>query len=251
MSYFSLMFSPTGGTARVTGILTAAIGGTWHSIDLCRDVPELEFAPEDVCLAAVPSYGGRVPGVAVERLRRFRGNGARAILVCVYGNREWEDTLTELQDALEASGFVCAAAVAAVAEHSIFRQFAAGRPDDDDAAELRSFAGKLLAHLDVGHFGDLHLAGNHGSYKTYGGVPFKPEGNKNCTACGLCADGCPVSAIDPADPKATDKDKCISCMRCVTLCPYHARDFSPLVMKPAALAMAKHLGGRKENHLFL
>lgn len=251
MSNYSLIFSPTGGTARVAGILTDAMGGKYHQIDLCREVTGQDFSAEDVCLVALPSYGGRAPATALERIRHFRGNGAKAILVCVYGNREWEDTLTELQDTLEGAGFVCAAAMAAVAEHSIFRQYAAGRPDDQDAEELRSFAARLSAHLAEGVFGDLGLDGNHGTYKNYGGVPFKPEGNHKCVACGLCAEGCPTGAIDPADPAKTDKQRCISCMRCVDLCPHHARDFSPLVMKPAALAMAKHLGGRKENHLFL
>lgn len=249
--YYSLMFSPTGGTARVGAILTDALGGDWQEIDLCRDAAGQGFSAGDVCLVSVPSYGGRAPSTAIERLRRFRGNGARAVLVCVYGNREWEDTLTELQDTLASCGFLCAAAVAAVAEHSIFRQYAAGRPDAEDTAELRSFAAKLSAHLEKGEFGDLGLAGNHGTYKKYGGVPFKPEGNKHCVACGLCAESCPAGAIDPADPAKTNKDQCISCMRCVSLCPHHARDFSPLVMKPAGLAMAAHLGGHKENHLFL
>lgn len=249
MSNFSLMFSPTGGTARVARILTDAMGGDWQEIDLCRDVAGQKFTDGDVCLISVPSYGGRAPSIAIERLRRFRGCGAKAVLVCVYGNREWEDTLTELQDTLEGCGFVCAAA--AVAEHSIFRQYAAGRPDAQDAEELRGFAARLNARLEQGGAVGLALAGSHGTYKSYGGVPFKPEGNKKCVACGLCAGGCPTGAIAPADPVKTDKAKCISCMRCVSLCPRHARDFSPLVMKPAALAMAKHLGGHKENHLFL
>ena len=110
----------------------------------------MTLSDQDLCLVAVPSYGGRVPGVNAERLRRITGNGAKAILVCVYGNREWDDTLTELQDVLEALGFVCVAAVAAVAEHSMFRQFAAGRPDREDAAQLSAFAGKIREKLDAG-----------------------------------------------------------------------------------------------------
>ena len=251
MANYNIHFSPTGGTKKVADILTSAFGETWQEIDLCREVAPVALSAEDVCLVSVPSYGGRVPSIAIGRLQAIRGNGAKAVLNCVYGNREWEDTLTELQDTLEAQGFVCAAAVAAVAEHSIFRQFAAGRPDADDAAELAGFAAKIKEKLAVGTFGNLNLAGSHGTYKEYGGVPFKPEGNKKCTGCGICAENCPVDAIDPADPRKTDKDKCISCMRCVSLCPSHARDFNTLVMKGAAAAMAPKLGGHKENHLFL
>lgn len=251
MANYNIHFSPTGGTKKVADILSASLGDTWLEVDLCREVVPIAMNPEDVCLVSVPSYGGRVPAIAIQRLNAINGNDARAVLNCVYGNREWEDTLTELQDALEAKGFVCAAAVAAVAEHSIFRQFAAGRPDGDDAAQLKVFAARIREKLDSGKLGDLNLSGNHSTYKPYGGVPFKPEGNKKCIQCSLCADTCPVGAIDPANPQKTDKDKCISCMRCVSLCPEHARDFNALVMKGAAAAMAPKLGGHKENHLFL
>lgn len=250
MSNYNMHFSPTGGTKKVADILANALSGVYLEVDLCRNVHPMVLAPEDICLIAVPSYGGRVPGIALNRLKAISANGAKAILVCVYGNREWDDTLTELQDALEDIGFVCVAAVAAVAEHSIFRQFAAGRPDAEDACELTRFAARLQQKLDSATFGTLRLAGNHGTYQKYGGVPFKPEGDRSCTNCGLCAESCPVEAIDPADPRKTDKDACISCMRCVSLCPQHARDLNALVMKGAAIAMAAKLGGRKENHLF-
>ncbi len=101
-------------------------------MDLCSrdtDFAALLLKEEDICLVAVPSYGGRVPGLAVSRLRQIKGNSARAVLIAVYGNRAYEDTLVELRDVLEEAGFSCVAAVAAVAEHSIMRQFAAGRPD--------------------------------------------------------------------------------------------------------------------------
>lgn len=250
MANYSIHFSPTGGTRKVADILASALDGNYQDIDLCCQIEPMNLSAEDICLISVPSYGGRVPGIALDRLKEIRGNGAKAILVCVYGNREWDDTLTELQDTLEGIGFICAAAVAAVAEHSIFRQFAAGRPDAEDAAQLGDFARKIQLKLDGGSFGPLNLAGSHETYQKYGGVPFKPEGNKRCVSCGLCAKSCPTGAIDAEDPRKTDKDKCISCMRCVSLCPQHARDLNPLVMKGAAVVMSKVLGGHKENHLF-
>ena len=111
MSNYSICFSPTGGTKKVADILGNAMASDWQEIDLCRVVAPMNLTAEDVCLVSVPSYGGRVPGVALDRLAAIKANGAKAVLVCVYGNREWEDTLTELQDTLNRCGFVCAAAL--------------------------------------------------------------------------------------------------------------------------------------------
>lgn len=251
MSNYSIHFSPTGGTKKAAQILTGAMRGSWQEIDLCCAVEPVSLHPQDVCLVAVPSYGGRVPGIALERLKGIRGNGAKAILLCVYGNREWEDTLTELQDTLESCGFVCAAAVSAVAEHSVFRKFAAGRPDQEDAAELAGFAVRIREKLEAGAFGPLELAGSHGTYKEYKGFPLKPQGNENCSGCGACAAFCPVGAIDPVESWKTDTEKCISCMRCVSLCPRHARDLDPAVLAEKTVQMEPKLGGHKQNYLFL
>ena len=79
----------------------------------------------------------------------------------------------------------------------------------------------------------------------------QPEANKKCVSCGICAAQCPVGAIDPADPRKTDKDKCFGCMRCVSVCPQQARGLNPLLLKGAGVAMAKVLGGHKENFLYL
>ena len=248
---YNIYFSPTGGTKKVTDILVSNLGGEFCDVDICREIESMTLQAEDVCLISVPSFAGRVPAVAIERIKKIAGNGAKAILNCVYGNREWDDTLTELQDTFEVCGFVCVAAVAAVAEHSIFRQFATGRPDKEDALELAEFARKITEKLDSGVFGDLNLAGSHGTYKELANIPFKPGANDACDKCGICATGCPVEAIDKTNPRKTDKDRCISCMRCRDICPKHARDIDPVFMQAAAEMMAPKLGGHKKNYLFL
>ena len=96
MANYCITFSPTGGTNRVADILCGALHSEWTRIDLMEEV-SLETGASDICLIAVPSFGGRVPDLAAQRLKGNTGT-ARAILVCVYGNRAYEDTLAELSD---------------------------------------------------------------------------------------------------------------------------------------------------------
>lgn len=249
--FYSIYFSPTGGTKKVADILAENLNGEYKEVDLCRDIESMKFSRDDVCLISVPSYGGRVPGAVIERLQKISGNGARVILNCVYGNRHWDDTLTELQDTLEKLGFICISGIAAVAEHSIFRQFGTGRPDTEDTLQLIEFSKQIQKKLDNNEIEELALPGCHSTYKAYNGVPFKPEGNEKCISCGACAKECPVKAINFENPKITDSEKCISCMRCISLCPVHARDLNDEFMKTMGEKMAPALGGHKENYLYL
>ena len=251
MANYNIYFSPTGGTKKVADILSGNLLCDFTDMDLCKEISALSLSEDDVCVVSVPSYGGRVPAIAIERLLNIIGNGAKAVLNCVYGNREWEDTLTELQDTLEKQGFRCVAAVAAVAEHSLLRQFATGRPDAEDKIQLTEFSRQIREKLDADEITDLHLAGNHGTYKVFNGTPFKPMANENCTGCGLCAKECPVGAIDADNPLVLDAGKCISCMRCVSVCPKQVRGCDAALMAMLAEKMAPLLSGHKENHLFL
>ena len=125
-----IVFSPTGGTQRVVDALTGGWEYPVRRVDLTDgkwEAAGIELAREDLAVIAVPSYGGRAPELAMERLRKVRGNGARCVVVCVYGNRAYEDTLLELADGVEKQGFRVMAAVAGVAEHSIIHQYGAGR----------------------------------------------------------------------------------------------------------------------------
>lgn len=254
MARYQVIFSPTGGTQKVADILTAAWSDV-QRVDLTektKDFSQLAFQADDVCLVAVPSYGGRVPAVAVERLKKLNGGGARAVLVCAYGNRDYEDTLLELEDILSERGFRPAAAVAAVTEHSIMPQFGSGRPDAEDTAELREFAARIDKRLaEACSEKSVQVPGNR-PYREYGGVPMQPKADdKSCTRCGLCAAKCPTGAIDVQNPQETDSHKCISCMRCLAICPQKARKLNKLMVSVAAGKMKKACSDRKSNALFL
>lgn len=253
MKITQIVFSPTGGTERVADTITAQWGAPVRKIDLTD--PAVDFAAEALdaealTLIAVPSYGGRVPAPAAERIAKLRGNQARCVVLTVYGNRAYEDTLLELSDLAAGSGFRVIAAAAAVAEHSILHQYAAGRPDPQDEEQLRGFAGRILEKLRSGAEDAPAIPGNR-PYRKAGGAGLVPKATKACTGCGLCAEKCPTGAISKQDPKKTDGKACISCMRCVSLCPHGARKASGLMTSIAGMAIKKACAERKNNELFL
>ena len=82
MRFVQLIFSPTGGVKRAAGLLSAPMAEQPDIIDLSLPLNGTpRFSPEDVCLIAVPCFGGRVPEIALERLAQTQGGGARAILI--------------------------------------------------------------------------------------------------------------------------------------------------------------------------
>lgn len=253
MKLYDIVFSPTGGTKKVADCLTGTLEGDVTTVDLTdskQNFNAVSLGKEDVAVISVPSYGGRVPAVAVERLGMIHGNGAQAVLVCVYGNRAYEDTLVELEDAAKQAGFQVIAAVAAIAEHSIARQFAAGRPDAQDAAQLSDFAKQIQHKLSAADTSEPAIPGNR-PYKKAGGAGMVPKATKDCTNCGVCAAECPVQAIDKGNPKKVDEKACISCMRCITVCPQGARKINPVMLSAASLMLKKVCSERKECELFL
>lgn len=253
MGFYEICFSPTGGTKRCADILARALAGQGSFVDLTAGTQafdSIRLTPEDLAVLAVPSYAGRVPAPAVQRLARIRGNGARAVLLCVYGNRAFEDTLAELRDTAVQAGFQVAAAVAAIAEHSIVRIYAAGRPDGQDAAQLEHFAARIRARLEQGNCPEPAIPGNR-PYKERKAIATIPRATTACVSCGLCAGQCPVQAIPPGDPRQVDTGRCIACMRCVAVCPHQARQVDEARLAALQQALEPVCSVRKEGELFL
>lgn len=251
MTFYEICFSPTGGTKAAADILTRDLSSESSFVDLTDyTLNDISLTKEDTAVIAVPSYGGRIPATAVQRMGKISGNGAKAILVCIYGNRAYEDTLIELQDVAEQAGFQVIAAVAAIAEHSIAPQFAAGRPDASDREKLCSFAEQIRKKLASGNTDTPSIPGNR-PYKKAGGSGIIPKPSKNCVNCGLCAEKCPVQAIDKNNPADTDPKRCISCMRCVSICPYSARKVNRIMLAGVNKMLKKTCSERKNCELYL
>ena len=179
----------------------------------------------DLLIVGVPSYAGKVPEMAVRSLRRFLGNNTPAIIVSVYGNRAYDDTLIELKDLMESHGFKLLSAAAVIAQHSIFPKIAEGRPNADDMEKLHEFASKsrelLIQIPKMSAVSRLMVKGNR-PYRDNKPIPLHPEGSKGkCISCYACVKMCPVGAITMKEPYKTNEKKCISCGRCVVVCPEH------------------------------
>jgi hypothetical protein len=117
-----VFFSPTNTTQNV---LEAIARGT--GID---DVEHINLTPPDIVtqrfdeftdelvILGAPVYGGRLPKEAVKRLSLLKGNNTPAVVVVLYGNREYEDALLELKNLAVHLGFIPIAGGAFIGEHS-------------------------------------------------------------------------------------------------------------------------------------
>lgn len=244
-------FSATGTTAKIVSEIGNGLGiNEKHTINLTTIGQGTVVIPNDeIIIFGIPVFSGRVPEIARKGIEMIRGNNTPAIIVCVYGNREFDDALLELKDIVENNGFYVLSAGAFVAQHSIFPKVAQGRPDENDLKQAREFGIKsiqVLASNTVNK--SLAVKGNH-PYRAVKSIPLTPKTDSSCNSCGLCSKQCPVQAIDYNNPKEIDKNKCISCAHCISICPKNSKRFGGLIYRIASRKFTKNNSQRKESYL--
>ena len=144
-----LYFSPTGTTKKIVKTIGSvlerniSVRESLQEIDFTlaesrKNIPE--FVDRDIVIVGVPVYAGRVPNILLDYLESIRGDGAIAIPLVLYGNRNYDNALIELRDILQKKGFRIIAAAAFIGEHSFSRTLAKDRPDSQDLKKAREFA---------------------------------------------------------------------------------------------------------------
>lgn len=231
-----IFFSPTHTTRRV--VENIAQGIQVECIDYLDLTPpgsitcSFEELRVDLVIIGMPVYGGRIPSVAVNRLRRIKGRNTPAVIVVVYGNRAYEDALLELNDLVLEIGCRPVAGGAFIGEHSYSTAsvpIACGRPNNEDmkmAADFGRLAGaKLRRRQLIDGLPSLHVPGNY-PYKEYPVNIMKvcPLTDESlCQQCGECVSVCPTAAVVIEKRIMTDPAACILCCACVKACPVGAR----------------------------
>lgn len=252
-----ISFSPCGGTQRVMRCFLPGLAYPVREYNLTQPLARKHawtFGPEDLVLIGFPVFGGRLPRNADEVFAILRGDKTPTVLVAVYGNRDYEDALLEMGQLAEGRGFKPVAACAAIAEHSMAPEIAAGRPDIKDKEALGLFARKVITTLD-GFAGPDAIAftapGQFPYAKPSHNIPIGPDTSEACTLCGDCIDVCPTGAIPKKEPNTTDIDLCIACQACVKVCPEQARTMNqPPIEKVREFLRASCLNTRREPEFF-
>jgi hypothetical protein len=105
----TVFFSPTETTARIVNGIAQGIGpDIVGRIDLTLPGVkrrEVEQMRDELTIIGTPVYAGRVPAEAVRRVQLVKGDNSPAVVVVVYGNREYEDALLELREIVAELGF--------------------------------------------------------------------------------------------------------------------------------------------------
>ena len=230
MKLHTLFFSPTKNTKRIIEAIAKGMGleAIEHDITLPQDrYGSIELGADDCLVVGLPVYSGRIPAITESFLTRVQGKNTPVILIAVYGNKDYIDSLLEMKDIFTKQGFVPLAAAAFIGEHSFTDLVATGRPDAADLEQAEAF-GRQAADLLAGDNLDklrLQVKGNRPYKERSATEPCGPNVKDNCNLCGICVAHCPAAALSLADVVEVQEERCLHCHACVKICPRAAISF--------------------------
>lgn len=255
----TVFYSPTKTSQRIAQAICQGvqIGDSTEQINLTSAdcAKEITIGSAELAIIAVPVYAGRVAPVAAERLQRVSGNNSPAILVVLYGNREYEDALVELKDIAIAQSFRVIAAAAFIGEHSFSTEnlpTAHGRPDEKDILIAREFGQKVYKALNATLPTKVNIPGNRPYQDGMPNLPFTPHiSHENCTQCEECTSVCPTGAIALQDTIQINPESCTFCCACIKICPESCISLGETPMAEKAQWLHTNCATRKEPELFM
>jgi ferredoxin len=258
-----IYFSPTGTTQKVLASIAKGItvANVEHINLTLPPGTQHAFPPfsDELVMIGAPVYGGRLPADAINRFKQLKARKTLAILIVVYGNREFEDALLELKNLAIGLGFNPVAGGAFIGEHSFATKdipIANGRPDSGDIQKAMNFGAKIkdkvtaLQSRDTQM--DLAIPGRF-PYAASGALAMEvsPVSKEDiCGICDTCAGVCPTAAISVNTHVVTKIKLCIRCCACIKNCPTGARIMEDSMWKDIANWLHENCSTRKEPQFF-
>lgn len=269
----AIYFSPVGNTKttveRIAAQLAAVLQVPLDVIDFTLPAARAAgyaMAADELVVFGMPTYAGRIPNKALPFVQTlFTGEGTPAVAVVTFGNRSFDSALTELRDELDGRGFHVFAAAAFACNHVFSDQIGMKRPDAEDIlfmdAFIRQTATKLVraetaADLLRPVIADDEPVRPYYVPKGMDGQPAKflkakPQTDAAlCTDCKICANVCPMGAVDWDDP-LTVNGICIKCQACVAKCPTHAKYFDDAAFLSHVRYLETHYRRRANSAAYL
>ncbi len=258
----AIYFSPTGTTEKAVSAFAAGTGLPIEKIDLTTPRARLglkrSFGQDELVIAGLPVYGGRLPWYLDDFFSGLRGNSTPAVATVMYGNREYEDALVELKIRLEERGLVVKAGAVFIGEHTFSNKIATGRPGVNDLDVIAGMGKNTLAAILSDSTGKSVLKGNYPfvarGFDPLATSPLRPKiiTTRGCTLCRLCAKECPWGAIDATDCITIDYSRCFRCFRCLKICPVGAKQVNDAAFLNYLPQFEARLNARRrEPELFL
>ena len=251
----AVFFSATGNTKRVVeqlaGRLAQKLAVPVEVEDFTLPAAHTEvhvYSPDDLVIFGVPTYAGRIPNKVLPFVQElFKGNKTPTVAVVTFGNRSFDNSLSELDAELEKNDFLVLGAGAVVCHHA-FAEVGIGRPNTADEELLTAFADSVFAKLQNSCQSLPNAAIKRNEALTAYYVPLGTDGNPvnflkakpvtdkaQCDNCGVCAAACPMGSIDKNDVSLVP-GICIKCQACIVHCHTKAKSFEdPLFLSHKAM----------------
>ena len=251
----AVFFSPTGNTKQVVEQFAAKLAQKLNvpveKDDFTLPVAHTEtrvYSSDDLVIFGVPTYAGRIPNKVLPFVQNlFKGNQTRAVAVVTFGNRSFDNSLSELHSELEKNNFSVVAAGAVVCKHA-FAEVGIGRPNAADNEQLSAFADSVFDKLQQSGCSLSNTAIKRNEALTAYYVPLGTDGKPvnflkakpvtdkaKCDNCGVCAAVCPMGSIDKNDVSLVP-GICIKCQACIVYCHTNAKSFDdPLFLSHKAM----------------
>lgn len=258
-------YSPTHTTQKIVYEIAAGIGiDPQKVIENNLTYPEyasslIGVEPEDLVIIGAPVYAGRIASQALQRFADFKFAGQPAVLVAVYGNRNYDDALIDLREYALAAGLRPIAAGAFVGEHSYSTKafpVGRGRPDIDDKQAARDFGRKIYEKVQ-----SLSTKLAWPELKVPGVFPlperrlippsFAETVHERCIQCGHCQEICPTGAVYFKKGYQTHPDLCTVCCACLKECPRHARVIDSEHLQKFREMLASTCATRRQPEIFI